>query len=177
MPLEVRESWLAQVIEEPLDPERRIVDPHHHFFQGGGGFPFYDLSTFWADTETHNVEQTVYVQCWEGYRETGPEEMRVVGETEWVDKIATQAAKRPEAAQETPVLGRCFLLFQCRRKVGKPVVVNRFCPRTASCRFMLDLPGASLYARRAHQRRLHDGLVFPGPILFIVHCSSARFHP
>jgi hypothetical protein len=82
MSLEVREPWLAQRVEEILEPERRIVDTHHHFFEAGKGFPFYDLSSLWADTETHNVEQTVYVQCWEGYRKTGPEEMMVVGETE-----------------------------------------------------------------------------------------------
>ena len=109
MPLEVRESWLAQVVEEVLEPERRIVDPHHHFFEAGEGFPFYDLSSFWADAETHNVEQTVYVQCWEGYRTTGPEEMMVVGETEWVDSIATQAAKRPEAPQIGAIVGTAEL--------------------------------------------------------------------
>jgi hypothetical protein len=32
MPLEVREPWLAQVVGDVLDPERRIVDTHHHFF-------------------------------------------------------------------------------------------------------------------------------------------------
>jgi L-fuconolactonase len=109
MPLEVRESWLAQVVEEVLEPERRIVDPHHHFFKGGDGFPFYDVSTFWADTEPHRVEQTVYLQCWEGYREAGPEAMRVVGETEWVDSIAKEAAKRPEAAQIGAIVGTADL--------------------------------------------------------------------
>jgi hypothetical protein len=46
MPLEVRESWLALVAEEVLEPERRIVDTHHHFFEAGEGFPFYNLSNF-----------------------------------------------------------------------------------------------------------------------------------
>jgi len=109
MALDVRESWLAQVVEEVLEPQRRIVDTHHHFFEAGEGFPFYDLSRFWADTETHNVEQTVYVQCWEGYRKTGPEEMMVVGETEWVDGIATQAAQRPEAPQIGAIVGTAEL--------------------------------------------------------------------
>jgi L-fuconolactonase len=109
MPLEVRDSWLALVAEEVLEPERRIVDTHHHFFEAGEGFPFYDLSNFWADTETHSVEQTVYVQCWQGYRKTGPEEMMVVGETEWVDGIATQAAKGPERAQIGAIVGTAEL--------------------------------------------------------------------
>ena len=109
MPLEVREEWLAQVAEEVLEPDRRIVDAHHHFFEAGEGFPFYDLSSLWADTQTHRVEQTVYLQCWEGYRKTGPEEMMVVGETEWVDRIATQAAKCPQAAQIGAIVGTAEL--------------------------------------------------------------------
>jgi len=114
MPLEVREPWLAQVEEEVLEPERRIVDPHHHFFEAGGDFPFYDLSTLWADTETHRVEQTVFLQCWEGYRKTGPEEMAVIGETEWVDSIAAQAAKRPEEAQIGAIMGTAELRLGAR---------------------------------------------------------------
>lgn len=97
--LSVNERWLAQVEEQILEPERRIVDPHHHFFAPGGDFPFYDLDALWADTATHNVEQTVYLQCWEGYRTSGPEELRCVGETEWVDAIAAQARDKPGAAQ------------------------------------------------------------------------------
>jgi len=67
------------------------------------------LSTLWEDTKTHRVEQTVYLQCWEGYRKTGPEEMRVVGETEWVERIATQAAQRPDAAQIGAMVGTADL--------------------------------------------------------------------
>ncbi len=109
MPLEVREKWLAQVQEDIVEPDRRIVDPHHHFFVAGGVFPFYDLDTLWADTATHKVEQTVYIQCWEGYREGGPEELQCVGETEWVDSIAKTASKRPEAAQIRGMIGTAEL--------------------------------------------------------------------
>ena len=28
----VRESWLAQTVEEPIDPDLPICDPHHHFW-------------------------------------------------------------------------------------------------------------------------------------------------
>ena len=109
MPLEVREDWLQQVQEDILEPERRIVDPHHHFFVAGGTFPFYDLDTLWADTATHNVEQTVYLQCWEGYRQDGPEEFACVGETEWVDAIAETARQRPDAAQIRAIIGTAEL--------------------------------------------------------------------
>lgn len=109
MVLEVREQWLAQVQEEILEPERRIVDPHHHFFVQSEDFPHYTLSDLWADTATHRVEQTVFLQCWEGYRETGPEQLMPVGETEWVESIANEAAKDPAAAQIGAIVGTANL--------------------------------------------------------------------
>jgi len=109
MPLEVRDAWLARVQEDIIEPERRIVDPHHHFFVPGGDFPFYDLDLLWADTATHHVEQTVFLQCWEGYRTDGLEDMRVVGETEWVDGIAARARQDPKAAQIAGIIGTAEL--------------------------------------------------------------------
>lgn len=99
MAIVVRPEWLAQVKEETIDPSRRIVDPHHHFFAQNPDFPRYDLESLHADTATHRVEQTVYLQCWEGYRTEGPEHLRVVGETEWVDGFAAQARQIPGAAR------------------------------------------------------------------------------
>ena len=156
MSLEVRESWLAQVVEEVLEPERRIIDTHHHFFEAGEGFPFYDLSSFWADTETHNVEQTVYVQCWEGYRKTGPEEMMVVGETEWVDGIATQAAKHPEAAQIGAIVGTAELrmaakvrpILEAHRAASALFRGIRLIAAWDACEDVMTMPG------------LHDGNLY-----------------
>ena len=107
--LEIRHQWLDRVQEEIIDPSRRIVDPHHHFFAETLDFPHYNLEDLWTDTGTHNVEQTVYLQCWEGYRKEGPEELRVVGETEWVDAIATQAKQRAQAAQIGAIVGTAEL--------------------------------------------------------------------
>ncbi len=159
MSLEVREPWLAQVVEEILDPERRIVDTHHHFFEAGEGFPFYDLSTFWTDTATHNVEQTVYVQCWEGYRKTGPEEMKVVGETEWVERIATQAAKRPEAAQIGAIVGTAELrlgakvrpILEAHCRASKRFRGIRLIAAWDACEDIMSMPG------------LHDGKLYGDP--------------
>ena len=95
----VREDWLAQSSEEAIEPTRRIVDPHHHFFAHAAEFPDYDLEQLWADTDTHKMAQTVYLQCWEGYRQDGPEDMKCVGETAWVDGIAARARQRPQGAQ------------------------------------------------------------------------------
>jgi len=109
MPLEVRPDWLAQVEEEVVEPGRRIVDPHHHFFAQTTDFPLYDLNDLRADAATHQVEQTVYLQCWEGYRTDGPEEMKVVGETEWVDGIAAEAKTTPDSVQIGGIMGTADL--------------------------------------------------------------------
>jgi len=159
MSLEVRESWLAQVVEDVLEPERRIIDTHHHFFEAGEGFPFYDLSRFWADTATHNVEQTVYVQCWEGYRKTGPEEMMVVGETEWVDGIAAQAAKHPEAAQIGAIVGTAELrmaakvrpILEAHRAASTLFRGIRLIAAWDACEDVMSMPG------------LHDGDLYGDP--------------
>jgi predicted TIM-barrel fold metal-dependent hydrolase len=112
--VEVRPAWLAQVNEEIIDPTRRIVDPHHHFFAQAAEWPRYDLEGLWADTATHRVEQTVYLQCWEGYRTSGPEHLKPVGETEWVDGIAGRARKKPGAAQIGAIMGTADLCLGAR---------------------------------------------------------------
>ena len=110
MSFEIRPEWLALVNEEILEPERRIVDPHHHFFAQTEFFPHYHLADLWADTATHNVEQTVYVQCEEGYRTDGPEQLRPVGETEWVAEIAAEAERgAPGAARIGGMVGTADL--------------------------------------------------------------------
>jgi predicted TIM-barrel fold metal-dependent hydrolase len=98
MTFELRPEWLGLVQEEILEPERRIVDPHHHFFTETEAFPHYRLEDLWADTGTHNVEQTVFAQCGEHHYQEGPEELRPVGETEWVDSLAAEAARAPAGA-------------------------------------------------------------------------------
>ena len=109
MPMEVREEWLSLVQEEILEPTRRIVDPHHHFFVQSTDFPHYELDSLQADTATHRVEQTVYLQCWEGYRSDGPEHLKPVGETEWVDAIAARARQQPKATQIGAMIGTAEL--------------------------------------------------------------------
>jgi len=85
-------AWLAQVREEIIDPERPIVDPHHHLWRHRG-LPPYLLEDFWDDTGSgHNVEKTVFVECGSMYRADGPPELRPVGETEFVQGIAAQSA-------------------------------------------------------------------------------------
>jgi len=92
--MSVNKEWLAQVRQDIVDPDRRIVDPHHHLWHDGPprGYP-YLLDDLWEDTESgHNVEKTVFVECGAEYRADGPEEMHPVGETAFVAEVAAASA-------------------------------------------------------------------------------------
>jgi len=91
------DEWLAQVQETVLDPEREIVDPHHHLWPQAS--MSYNLPELWADTSVgHKVTQTVFIECGASYRETGPEHLRPVGETEFVAAAAKQSLEDPTKA-------------------------------------------------------------------------------
>ncbi|MCB9149086.1 MAG: amidohydrolase family protein [Caldilineaceae bacterium] len=89
-------AWHAQVVEEIIDPNRPIIDPHHHLWTGNrwtNGAP-YLLADLWADTESgHNIRKTVFVQCSASYRTDGPEHLKPIGETEFVAAQAMQSAQ------------------------------------------------------------------------------------
>jgi predicted TIM-barrel fold metal-dependent hydrolase len=85
-------GWLASGQEPALDPQRRIIDPHHHFSHHWGGYGLDDLL---GDTGAgHNVEATVYVQCGWEYRESGEERLKPLGETQAVLRLAEAAQAR-----------------------------------------------------------------------------------
>ena len=83
-------DWLATVNEPAVEPELPIIDTHHHFLDRPGAR--YLLDELVADTAAHNVQQTVFVECSSMYRADGPEELKPVGETEFVRGIAAQSA-------------------------------------------------------------------------------------
>ncbi|MCI0547551.1 MAG: amidohydrolase family protein [Candidatus Rokubacteria bacterium] len=86
-----RERWLAQVQEEILEPDLPICDPHHHLWDYPGRR--YLLDELLADTGSgHRVVATVFVECLSMYRADGPEPMRPVGETEFVNGVAAMSA-------------------------------------------------------------------------------------
>ena len=89
--LPVRDDWLARRTETILEPELPIVDPHHHLWERPGWR--YMLDDLLADTNSgHNIVATVFVQCRSMHRAGGPEEMRPVGETEFVNGVAAMSA-------------------------------------------------------------------------------------
>ena len=86
-----REKWLAQVREEVLEPELPICDPHHHLWDYPQGR--YLLDELLADIGSgHNVVSTVFMECGSMYRADGPEALKPVGETEFVNGVAAMSA-------------------------------------------------------------------------------------
>jgi L-fuconolactonase len=88
-------DWLALNVEEALEPDLPICDPHQHFwdFRTDTVHPHYMLDEFLADIAGgHNIRATVFLDCHAMYKTEGPSEMRVVGETEFVNGIAAMSA-------------------------------------------------------------------------------------
>lgn len=89
----------SQVLDtEPaLEPELPICDAHHHLWQRGA--ERYLLDDFLEDVGGgHNIVATVAVECKAMYRETGREELRAVGETDFLESVAKRIAADPGSA-------------------------------------------------------------------------------
>ncbi len=87
--------WLDKVIEDTLEPELPICDPHHHLweFRHDRVAPKYLLDEILSDLNSgHNILSTVFIECSAMYRASGPEHMKCVGETEFVNGIAAMSA-------------------------------------------------------------------------------------
>ena len=90
-------DWLALTPESTLEPELPICDPHHHLWDFRPEPVHYqrylppDLA---EDLHSgHHVRSTVFIEVKTRYRADGPEEMRPVGEVEFVEELATESAR------------------------------------------------------------------------------------
>jgi L-fuconolactonase len=102
---------MADTIESILEPDLAIVDPHHHlwdrpteilkslppsdhpFMEIVRRVPRYLFDELLADLSSgHRVRGTVYLECGAMYRADGPEALRCVGETEFVNGVAAMMA-------------------------------------------------------------------------------------
>jgi len=90
----------ADGLETALEPELPICDAHHHLWRRPAAD--YLLNELMDDLHSgHNIVSTVAVECRYGYRHEGPEELRPVGETEFLESIAKCVAT--DAAIKTRV--------------------------------------------------------------------------
>ena len=89
-------DWLALTPEPTLEPKIPVCDAHHHFWDiRPERIPYqrYLLHELAEDINSgHNVRSTVFVEARSMYRSDGPEEMRPVGEVEFVQGLAAASA-------------------------------------------------------------------------------------
>jgi predicted TIM-barrel fold metal-dependent hydrolase len=88
-------DWLSLTDEEALESALAICDPHHHLWDCRPDrlAPRYLLDELLDDTNAgHNVVSTVFIEVGAMFKAEGPENMRPVGEVEFVNGIAAMAA-------------------------------------------------------------------------------------
>ena len=89
-------DWLALTPEPTVEPELPICDPPDHpwdFRPEPVPYQRYLLPDLAADLHNgHHVRATVCIEVKTRYRTDGPEEMRPVGEVEFVEGLATESA-------------------------------------------------------------------------------------
>ncbi len=86
-------DWYELIREEILESDIPIVDPHHHLWRRPG--LDYLLENLQNDTQSgHNIVKTVFVECSASYRDSGPEHLKPVGETEFVAEIAEKSKEQ-----------------------------------------------------------------------------------
>ena len=84
-------SGLIKYEEEALEPDRPIIDPHHHLWKKRFGRD-YLLPEFGRDTGSgHNIVKSVFMECGAFHLREGPEHLRPSGETAYISELARQS--------------------------------------------------------------------------------------
>ena len=93
MAMETRNPRSA--VEAALEPELPICDAHHHLWERPPDR--YLLGDLLDDLGAgHNIVSTVAIECGYGYRNHGPDRLKPVGETEFLESVALQVANDPD---------------------------------------------------------------------------------
>ncbi len=103
------DAWLQQVNEDIIDPERPIIDPHHHLWMKRFGRN-YLLPELWEDTGSgHNIVKTLFMECRAFYLREGPEHLRPTGETRYIIDLARESAGNSEHATVAGIIAHADL--------------------------------------------------------------------
>ena len=114
-------DWLKRIREDIIDPEQRIIDPHHHLWpkttEGSANVKRlrlynYMLEDFWQDTSSgHNVTDSVYIECSEFFWSSEKEHLNPVGETEHIKGLAQLSQKNSTKTSISGIIGHANLLL------------------------------------------------------------------
>jgi L-fuconolactonase len=100
-----RLDWLKQTVEPPVEPDLPICDPHHHFWDRPD--ERYLVEELLQDVHGggHNIVSTVFIECRERWRQDGPQALRPIGETEYVERIVGPSGKYGQTAVAAGIVG------------------------------------------------------------------------
>ena len=105
-------DWLAQVQEEILEPDRAIIDPHHHLWKKRFNQD-YLLPELFSDTGSgHNIVKTMFMECRAFYNRDAPDHLMSVGETETIAELAKQS--REDSDNQAYIAGLVAHTDLCR---------------------------------------------------------------
>ncbi len=151
----VSDSAVSDVVEEVIEPELEICDPHHHIMNHPGYE--YSLADFQRDLgDGHRVTSSVLVEAGAFFRTTGPEHLRPVGEVEFARDLQKDTQGTPTA-------------------VAKAIVAYADLTRGDQVAELLDahletsggtVRGVRQNATRDASPLLHSGYHEPGPELY-----------
>ena len=125
-------AWLDLTVEEPLEPDLPICDPHHHLWDGETArvAPRYLLDEILEDVRGgHNVVSTVFIECGAFFKKDGPPALRAVGEMEFVNGVNLKDAIRGSGPMPAARIAR--LLTQVARALAHGTVTTS-CTATSS---------------------------------------------
>ncbi len=115
------------VPEPVLEPEIPICDAHHHFWASRPDAAKYAEAVHWQerylvpdlakDIGGHNVRSTVFIEVASEYRAGGPEEMRPVGEVEFVQGLADES----DGGSHGPLRAAAAIIGHADLKLGDGV--------------------------------------------------------
>lgn len=105
-------EWLSRVQEDIVEPDRPIIDTHHHLWKTASMWGTYELDDLWLDTDSgHNIEKTVFIDCHSAYREQGPDSLKPVGETEYVATVARKSAENSGKATIAAIISHANMVL------------------------------------------------------------------
>jgi predicted TIM-barrel fold metal-dependent hydrolase len=122
----VRQDWLDKRHEEIIEPGLPIVDPHHHLWDRPGyRYLFPELL---ADVGSgHNIRATCYEQAREMYRADGPDELKSLGETEFVSGVSAMSASgKMDRRGASPASSASSICGSARAPRASSSVTSRF---------------------------------------------------
>jgi L-fuconolactonase len=118
-PVRWRQDWGRPVREPALDPDRPLIDPHHHLWpdRQAGTVPAgpYLARDLLADLDcSHRVVATVAIEAGAAYRPCAPAELAPVGESAFLAGQAAALAKLPGAPPLAGVVAHADLRLGAR---------------------------------------------------------------